>query len=251
MRIALFVTCLVDLFRPVVGHATVKLLEQSGATVVIPRGQTCCGQPAYNNGDRDSARLLARRVIDEFEGVDYVVVPSGSCGGMIKCHYPDLLAGDEQYAEKARQLAARCYELTRFLVEVADIQITNVVFNEQVTYHDSCSCLRELNIKSEPRQLLHAVKSLQLNEMEATEECCGFGGTFCVKYEELSINMVNNKVNHIEQSGANVVLAADMGCLMNIAGRIKRRGIDVRVYHIAEVLADMVQDNGIGGDSAQ
>lgn len=251
MRVALFVTCLVDLLRPSVGHAAVKLLEQSGCTVFIPRSQTCCGQPAFNNGDRKNARLLARQVIDAFEGYDYVVVPSGSCGGMIKCHYPDLLADDSEYSSKAIQLAKRCYELTSFLVDVADMELKNVSFNEKITYHDSCSCQRELGIKQQPRVLLNAVNNLELNEMQGTEECCGFGGTFCVKYDELSANMVDNKVNGIQQAGANVLLAADLGCLMNIAGRIKRRGLPVKVYHIAEVLAGMVEDYGIGGDKQE
>jgi len=248
MRVALFVTCLVDLFRPVVGTATVKLLEQSGCTVSIPLSQTCCGQPAFNNGDRKNARLLARQVIDAFESYDYVVVPSGSCAGMIKCHYPALLADDQKYSMKAIQLADHCYELTSFLVDVIDLKLKDISFNEKVTYHDSCSCQRELNIKHQPRALLKAMENLELKEMKGTEECCGFGGTFCVKYDELSAHMVDNKVDCIQRSGANILLAADMGCLMNIAGRIKRRELPVKVYHIAEVLAGLVEDDGIGGD---
>ena len=247
MRVALFVTCLVDLFRPAVGYATVKLLEQSGCEVLIPAGQTCCGQPAFNNGDIKNARLLARQVIDEFEDCDYVVVPSGSCAGMIKCHYPELLADDQKYSLKAIQLAERCYELTSFLVDVIDLKLENIFFNEKVTYHDSCSCQRELNIKHQPRVLLKAIENLELNEMQCTEECCGFGGTFCVKYDELSANMVDSKVECIQRTGANVLLAADLGCLMNISGRIKRRELPVKIYHIAEVLAGLVEDDGIGG----
>jgi L-lactate dehydrogenase complex protein LldE len=247
MKVALFVTCLVDLFRPSVGHATVKLLEQANCTVIIPVNQTCCGQPAYNNGDRKNAQRLARRVIDEFERFDYVVAPSGSCAGMIKCHYPTLLTDDPEYHSRAMRLAERCFELTSFLVDVIGFKLTAVSFNEDVTYHDSCSCQRELKIKTQPRELLGAVDQLRLNEMQGTEECCGFGGTFCVKYDELSAVMVNNKVNNIAASEANILLAADMGCLMNIAGMIKRRELPVRVYHVAEVLADLVQDDGIGG----
>lgn len=248
MRVALFVTCLVDLIRPSVGHATVKLLEQSGCKVSIPLNQTCCGQPAYNNGDRKHAQQLARRVIDAFEDYDYVVAPSGSCAGMIKCHYPELLANDSQYHHRASQLGDRVYELTSFLVEVAGLEIRDVAFNEVITYHDSCSSLRELNIKSQPRELLNMVDGLDLHEMQGTEECCGFGGTFCVKYGELSSAIVDYKVENIRRSGAKVLLAADMGCLMNIAGRIKRVGLPVRVYHIAEILAAMVNDQGIGGE---
>ena len=249
MRVALFVTCLVDLFRPSVGHATVKLLEQSDCTVVIPPRQTCCGQPAFNNGDKENAQQLARRTIDDFEHYDYVVVPSGSCAGMIKHHYPALLADDSNYSSRAVQLSEKCYELTRFLVDIIDIKISDVSFKETVTYHDSCSCLRELNVKNQPRNLLNFIEGLHLKEMQGTEECCGFGGTFCVKYEELSTTMVNNKVDNIKATNADVLLSADMGCLMNIAGRIKRRELTVKVYHIAEVLAGMVDDDGIGGDS--
>jgi len=248
MRVALFVTCLVDLFRPSVGHAAVKLLEQSGCKVSIPLNQTCCGQPAYNNGDRKHAQQLARRVIDTFEDYEYVVAPSGSCAGMIKCHYPELLANDPQYHYRASQLADRVYELTSFLVDVAGLEIRDVAFNEVITYHDSCSSLRELNIKTQPRVLLNMVDGLSLHEMQATEECCGFGGTFCVKYGELSSAIVDYKVENVRRSGANVLLAADMGCLMNIAGRIKRLELPVRFYHIAEILAAMVNDQGIGGE---
>ena len=248
MRVALFVTCLVDLFRPTVGHATVNLLEQSGCTVDIPTNQTCCGQPAFNNGDLKNSQRIAKQVIDAFEEYDYVVVPSGSCAGMIKCHYPVLLTDDEKYSSKASDLAKRCYELTSFLVDVAGLKLNNVSFNEKVTYHDSCSCQRELNVTQQPRDLLNKVKNLELNEMHGTEECCGFGGTFCVKYDELSATMVDSKVDNIQNSGANVLLAADMGCLMNISGRIKRRGLPVKVFHIAEVLAGQVNDDGIGGD---
>lgn len=246
-NVALFATCLVDLFRPSVGHAALKLLKQAGCTVVVPHGQTCCGQPAYNNGDKKNAQKLARQVIDEFNDYDYVVVPSGSCGGMIKCHYPELLKNDPEYHPKAVQLSKRCFELTSFLVDVLEYELTGASFGNSVTYHDSCSCQRELNIKSQPRALLRSVDGVTLKEMSGTEECCGFGGTFCVKYDELSIAMVDSKVANIRETGAEVLLAADMGCLMNIAGRLKRRDLPVRVYHIAEVLAGMVEDDGIGG----
>lgn len=248
MQVALFATCLVDLFRPSVGHAAIKLLEQAGCSVVVPPNQTCCGQPAYNNGDRKNARHLARKLIDEFSQYDYVVVPSGSCGGMLKCHYPELLIDDPDYHQKAVQLSERCFELTSFLVDVLGYTVNGVVFDKSVTYHDSCSCLRELNIKSQPRTLLRGVNKLAFNEISSTEECCGFGGTFCVKYDELSTTMVDNKVDSVRDSGAEILLAADMGCLMNIAGRIKRRGLGVKVYHVAEVLAGMVDDEGIGGE---
>lgn len=248
MQVALFATCLVDMFRPSVGHASLKLLQQAGCTVVVPPRQTCCGQPAYNNGDRKTARQLARSVIDEFAQYDYVVVPSGSCGGMIKYHYPELLLDDPEYHGKAVNLSQSCYELTAFLVDVLGFEPAGVIFDSRVTYHDSCSCLREWNIRSQPRSLLRCVNKLALNEMPGTEECCGFGGTFCVKYDELSIAMLDSKLQNIRESGADVLLAADMGCLMNIAGRMRRLGIPVRVYHIAEVLAGMGEDDGIAGN---
>lgn len=248
MQVALFATCLVDMFRPSVGHASIKLLQQADCTVVVPPGQTCCGQPAYNNGDRKTARQLARSVIDEFSQYDYIVVPSGSCGGMIKCHYPELLLDDPEYHGKAVKLSQNCYELTAFLVDVLGFKPAGVIFDSRVTYHDSCSCLRELNIRSQPRSLLRCINKLALNEMPRTEECCGFGGTFSVKYDELSIAMLDSKLQNIRESGADVLLAADMGCLMNIAGRMKRLGMPVRVYHIAEVLAGMGEGDGIAGN---
>lgn len=248
MRVALFVSCLVDLFRPSAAYASLKLLEQSGCTTSIPQNQTCCGQPAYNNGDRNNARQLAIQVIDTFSDFDYVVVPSGSCAGMVKCHYPALFVDDKEYFSKATRLAERCYELTSFLADVVELKLENLNFSEKVTYHDSCSCQRELKVKEQPRKLLKAVNDLELIEMKGTEECCGFGGTFCVKYDELSGHMVDKKVDSIKQTGANILLAADLGCLMNIAGRIKRRSLPVKVYHVAEILADMIDDDGIGGE---
>ena len=246
--VALFATCLVDLFRPSVGHAAIKLLQQANCKVIIPPKQTCCGQPAYNNGDKANAQQLAREVIDEFSQFDYMVVPSGSCGGMIKYHYPQLLINDPEYHQKAIQLSERCYELTSFLVDVAGFEHNGAVFDKTVTYHDSCSCLRELNIRSQPRALLRMVDRLNFIEMSGTEECCGFGGTFCVKYDELSIALADSKVGSIQQTGANVLLAADMGCLLNLAGRLKRRHVPIKVYHLAEILAGMVEDDGIGGE---
>ncbi|WP_290650639.1 (Fe-S)-binding protein [Aquisalimonas sp.] len=235
--VALFATCLVDLFRPSVGFASAQLLEQAGYAVDVPEAQTCCGQPAYNSGDRKHAKAIAKQVIESFRGYDYVVVPSGSCGGTITTHYPDLLRDEASWAQAARELAGRTWELTRFLVEVAHVEISGVQLDGVTTYHDSCAGLRELGIRTQPRQLLAGVEGLELREMADTDVCCGFGGTFCVKYPEISERLVSDKVSNIEATRADLVLAGDLGCLFNIAGRLKRMDKPVRAYHIAEVLA--------------
>lgn len=249
-RVGLFVTCLVDLFRPNVGFAAVKLLEDAGCRVEVPV-QTCCGQPAYNSGDTDTARDLARQMIAAFEGFDYVVLPSGSCTGMIKVHYPRLFEGDAEWEGRARQLAARTHELIRFLTDIRGVQRVDARFDRTVTYHDSCSSLREAGVRDEPRRLLAGVQGITLAEMPETETCCGFGGTFSVKYPEISGRVVADKVANIHASGAAVVLAGDLGCLLNIAGRLSRSGSPVRAYHVAEVLAGMADAPAIGeGDEA-
>ena len=193
-RVALFVTCLVDLFRPAVGFAAVKLLEQAGCRVEVPRGQTCCGQPAYNQGDRADAIALARQTIDALAGYDYVVAPSGSCAGMLKKHYPELFDAGSADGERARDLAARTHELIGFLVDVLGVSAIEAELPVRATYHDSCSSLRELGVRRQPRQLLASVRGLELAELADTEVCCGFGGTFCVKYPEISTKMVDDKV---------------------------------------------------------
>ena len=251
MRVALFATCLVDLLRPSVGFATVKLLQQADCEVIVPPTQTCCGQPAYNNGDKQTAIQLAKQVVDTFYNYDYVVIPSGSCGGMLKVHYPELLKDDPDYYIRARELAARCYELTSFLVDVLKHESFDATYNGQLTYHDSCSSLRELGIKQQPRRLLNNITGCQLNEMDDTENCCGFGGTFCVKYPAISTRMVDDKVNHIYKSGADTLVAADLGCLLNITGRIKHLGLRTKVFHVAEVLAGMAEGPGIGEDESK
>ncbi len=250
MRVALFATCLVDLLRPAVGFATVKLLEQAGCEVIVPLEQTCCGQPAYNNGDKQTALRLAKQVVDTFYIYDYIVVPSGSCGGMLKIHYPDLLQDEPDYSVKAKELAARCYELTSFLVDVLKHEAIEADYHGQLTYHDSCSSLREMGIQPQPRRLLNQVDGCQLKEMANTESCCGFGGTFCVKYPAISTRMVDDKINQIKQTGADTLVAADLGCLLNIAGRIQRLGLPVKVFHVAEVLAGMAQGPGIGEEES-
>ena len=241
-RVALFVTCLVDLFRPTVGFAAIKLLESAGCTVEVPRAQTCCGQPAYNSGDRAGAKAIAVQVITVFAGYDYVVAPSGSCAGMIRQHYPEAFADDPVMLPRAQELAARTWELVSFLADVRGMQAVAASWERTATYHDACSGLRELGFRDQPRLLLGSVEGLALRELPGAETCCGFGGTFCVKYPDISDKMVDDKAADITATGADAVLAGDLGCLLNIAGKLLRRGQSIEVRHIAEVLAGMTGD---------
>ena len=249
-RVGLFVTCLVDLMRPSIGFAAVKLLEQAGCSVEVPSAQTCCGQPAYNSGDKADAAKLARQTIAAFAGYDYVVAPSGSCAGMLKLHYPKLLAADPEWSGKANEFAERVHELISFLVDVRGIEAVDAVFQGRVTYHDSCSGLRELGIKDQPRQLLGSVKGLTLAEMADAEVCCGFGGTFAVKYPEISNAMVGKKTANTAAAEPDLMLAGDLGCLMNIAGKLKREGRQIQVRHVAELLAGEMSDPPIAGSKS-
>ncbi len=242
MRVGLFVTCLVDLMRPSIGFAALRLLEAAGCEVVVPPAQTCCGQPGYNSGDQKAAKALALKVLQEFDGCDYVVLPSGSCAGMIRVHYPALFKDDPVVIESIKRLSARTYELTDFLVNVAKLQNIPGNYSGSLTYHDSCSGLREMGVQAQPRALLARMPDVKLTEMRESTTCCGFGGTFSVKFGEISTRMADNKCEHIAQTGAGAIVAGDLGCLMNIEGRLRRRGdLDTRVLHIAEVLAG---DNG-------
>lgn len=244
-RVGLFVTCLVDLMRPSVGFAAVKLLEDAGCVVDAPV-QTCCGQPAYNSGDRGTARDLAERVIKAFEGFDYIVAPSGSCAGMLKVHYPELFADDPNWLPRANALAARTHELTSFLVDVLGVTRVEASFDGAVTYHDSCSGLRELGVKAQPRRLLSSMEGLILVEMNDSDVCCGFGGTFAVKYGDISGAIVEAKAKNVEAAQAPTLLAGDLGCLMNMAGKLSRDGKPIQVRHVAEVLAGMTEEPPIG-----
>lgn len=241
MRVGLFVTCLVDAMRPRIGFAALKLLEDAGYEVVVPKAQTCCGQPGYNSGDRAAAQGLARKVVAEFRDCDYVVVPSGSCGGMIKAHYGEALAEFPDLAREVAHLAARTYELTDFLVNVAQLRAVPGRFAGTITYHDSCSGLRELGVKAQPRALLAQVPGLSIKEMATPEQCCGFGGTFAVKYGEISSRIADQKCDDIATTGGvDAVVLGDLGCMLNIEGRLRRRGDHrTRVLHVAEVLAGM------------
>ena len=236
MRVALFVTCLVDLMRPRIGFAALELLEAAGCDVVVPQSQTCCGQPAYNSGDRATALALARKVLREFEECDYVVAPSGSCAGMIRTHYPDLFRDVPEELERASRVCARTYELTDFLVNVARLERVPGRFHGTVTYHDACAGLRELGIKLQPRALLAKLAGVTVIEMSQSEQCCGFGGTFCVKFGEISSRIADRKCDDIAATGAGTVVLGDLGCMLNIEGRLARRGDATQVLHVAEVL---------------
>ncbi|SOH93161.1 L-lactate dehydrogenase complex protein LldE [Monaibacterium marinum] len=242
-RVALFVTCLVDMFRPSVGFATVKLLEDAGCTVDVPEAQTCCGQPAYNSGDRKTAAEIAQQVILTFESYDYVVAPSGSCAGTIVKDYPSIVEG--AWVPRAQALAAKTHEITSFLVDVLGVNSVAAEIPRLATYHDSCSGLRGLGVKEQPRTLL-ASAGTTVREMEEAEVCCGFGGTFCVKYPDISASMVGDKVRNATTTGAELLLAGDLGCLMNMAGKATREGRGIEVRHVVEVLAGMTDTPAIG-----
>jgi L-lactate dehydrogenase complex protein LldE len=245
-RVGLFVTCLVDLYRPSVGFAAVKLIEASGCTVDVPATQTCCGQPAYNSGDKASTIEIAKATIAAFEKFDFVVAPSGSCAGMLKKHYPSLLKDDKSWGPRATTLAAKVHELVSFLVDVRKMTTVEARYDGTATYHDSCSGLRELGIKGQPRQLLASVKGLTLTEMEDNEVCCGFGGTFAVKYGDVSNAMVEKKTHNISAVKPDLLLAGDLGCLLNMAGKLKRQGSPIAVRHVAEILAQEMSDPALG-----
>ncbi|HVJ01759.1 MAG TPA: (Fe-S)-binding protein [Sphingomonas sp.] len=245
-QVALFVTCLVDAMRPRIGFAAIDVLEAAGCDVAVPQAQTCCGQPAFNSGDQADAATIARRTIEALEGFPFVVVPSGSCAGTIRVHYPELFADDPVWLPRAEALAARTWEILAFLDEVCGWRPENVALPTTATYHDSCSGLRELGVKAQPRRLLREVEGLSLKPLAGEETCCGFGGTFCVKYPAISNAIADEKAAAIEASGADLLLAGDLGCLMNMAGKLHRRGSPVRAMHTVEVLAGMGDGPAIG-----
>ena len=247
-HVGLLVTCLVDAMRPEIGFATLRLLEQAGCRVSVPEAQTCCGQPALNSGARGEAQALARRAVAAFEGFDYVVAPSGSCLGTVKAHYPELLADDPVWKARAEAVAAKSHEILAFLADVRGWQPQGVRFSARATYHHTCAGLRELGIYAQPLRLLERVEGLELLPLEAETACCGFGGTFAVKYPEISTAIVSDKTRQIAATGADTLLAADLGCLMNIAGKLSREGRgDIRVFHPVEVLAGMAEGQGVAG----
>ena len=236
--VALFATCLVDLFQPDVGFAAAHLLEKAGFDVSVP-DQACCGQPNFNSGDRDGAQQIALGMIERFAAYDYVVTPSGSCAAMIHHHYPTLFRGNSEATRAASDLAKRTWELTSFLVDVAGLSTVEATLDASVTYHDACSGLREMDIREQPRRLLSSVSGIELREMEQSDACCGFGGLFCVKYPDVSNRIAESKIDTIRATGADYVVAGDVGCLMQIEGKLHRLGENkIKVVHVAEILAN-------------
>lgn len=249
-RVGLFVTCLVDAMRPNIGFASLTLLEAAGCEVSVPQAQTCCGQPAFNSGDDATTRAIAKQIIAAFEPYDYVVVPSGSCASMIRTHYGDLFANDPDWAPRQAALSAKTWEILSFLSDVMQFTPTGVRYDGTATYHDSCSGLRDLGVQDQPRRMLAGVAGLDLIPLTDSDACCGFGGTFCVKYPDISNAIVAAKADRISDTGADTLLAGDLGCLMNMAGKLSREGRPVKAFHTVEVLAGMAKGGGIVGDGA-
>ena len=235
--VSLFVTCLVDQLFPPVGLAMADVLERIGYTIDFRQAQTCCGQPAFNSGHREPAREVARYFLDTFEDAEYVVVASGSCCSMISHHYADLFGHDSKMMERVHAMEAKTFEFSRFLLDVAEVDDVGAKLNRVATYHDSCHALRELGIKKGPRQLLSKVEGLELREMSIAEECCGFGGTFSVKFAEISGAMANTKIESIKQTEADLVVSIDSSCLMQLEGTMRKQGLAITTMHLAEVLA--------------
>lgn len=247
-QVGLFATCLVDALRPTIGFAAAKLLEDAGCIVSVPELQVCCGQPAYNTGDRKAAAAIARQTIALFEQFDYVVAPSGSCAAMLRLHFPDLLSDDPAWAPRAVALGEKCWELTAFLTDVRGVKAVESDFHGTVTYHDSCAGLRELGVQDQPRTLLASIDGLTMKDHPTADVCCGFGGTFCIKYGEISTAMTDAKIDAVLATGAGMVVAGDLGCLLAIAGRLSRRGDRVEARHVAELLAGMTDGPAITGE---
>lgn len=237
LHVSLFITCLGDQLFPAVGECAVAVLRRLGVEVAFDPAQTCCGQPAFNTGYREEARQVAARVLDIFREAEYVVAPSGSCAAMVRVFYPELFTGDPVRLRQAEELRGRFFEFSEFLVKVLKVEDVGASFRRRVTYHDSCHLLRELGIETEPRKLIRAVRGLELVEIEDNQSCCGFGGTFSVKFPEVSVAMAEDKLRAAADSGAEVIVANDSGCLMHLAGAIHRRGLPLQTMHLAELLA--------------
>ncbi len=236
-RVALFATCLVDLLYPEVGQAAAALLEDAGCEVAFPEGQTCCGQPAHNSGHPEAARRVARSLLEALQGAEAVVAPSGSCAAMVRVGLPQLFRGTREEA-RARDLAARTYELSEFLVDVLGVDRLEGHLRARATYHDACHGLRELGLGRQGRALLAGIEGLELVEMARAEACCGFGGTFSVKLPEMATAMADDKLAQAAETGAELLVAGDVGCLMHLAGRASRTGLPLRPVHLAVLLAE-------------
>ncbi|WP_368985450.1 (Fe-S)-binding protein [Caldifermentibacillus hisashii] len=235
MKVSLFITCISDIMFPNVGKNTVEILERLGCEVDFPTMQTCCGQPAYNSGYLEEAKGSMKQMIRAFKDAEYVVGPSGSCVGMIR-EYPHVFKGDPEWEKPAQELAAKTFELTQFIVDVLGVKDVGSTFKGKVTYHPSCHMTRILGVKDAPKILLQNVKGIEFVELPSGEDCCGFGGTFSVKKPEISAEMVKEKSRHVTETGAEYLVGGDMGCLMNIGGRMQREGKNVKVIHISEIL---------------
>lgn len=249
-NVGFFVTCLVDLYRPTVGFAAIELLTRAGCTVSVPEAQTCCGQPAYNAGDQKNAKAIAQQVIKAFESFDFVVAPSGSCAGMLKHHYTELFKEDPAWLPKAEALAGRTFELVSFLTDVCGLSKVDGKLPAKVAYHDSCAANREMQVHSQPRRLLSSLDGLELVELKNPNGCCGFGGLFSVKYGEISEQIVEGKVGEINEAAPDILVGPDLGCLLSMAGKLKRDGAAIEVRHIAEVLAGRLDTAPIAAPKA-
>lgn len=245
-HVALFVTCLVDFLRPSVGFAAASLIEMAKCDLFVPKHQTCCGQPAYNNGNRSLAVALAKQTITAAEAYDYIVVPSGSCAGMLKRQYPALLGDDPSWSSRSIGFSEKVHELTEFLCDVRNITKLSVNFDGKVAVQDSCSSIREMGLSKQPRKLLQLISGLELVDLPDAETCCGFGGTFSVKYPYISGAIASRKCDEIEAAGCDLLVSCDLGCLLNLAGRLKRQGSAVEVRHIAELLVGKTSSPAIG-----
>lgn len=245
-QVGLFVTCLADVMRPSIGFAAIQLLETAGCEVTVPSAQTCCGQPAFNSGDDQGAKKIAQQLIQQFEVFDYVVAPSGSCSSMIKVHFPELFQDDSHWLARSQALSAKTHELLSFLTDVCDFVPEKRQLQADYTYHHSCSGLRDMKVTTQPKKLLQSVEGLNHIELKGSTECCGFGGTFCVKYSDISNQIVEEKAGNIRATGANILLGGDWGCLMNMAGKLNREktaeDTNIVAMHTAEVLAGMAED---------
>jgi len=239
-KVGLFVTCLVNTMRPSIGFASITLLEQAGCTVEVPELQSCCGQPTFNSGDDEGTRQIAYQTIQQFEHFDYVVLPSGSCAAMIKKNFIEVFKDQPEWLARAKHLANKTHELLSFLVDICNFEPNGIELDGSFTYHDSCSGYRALNVYEQPRKMLSKVKGLDHNPLNSHSECCGFGGTFCVKYSDISNEIVTEKIENVLATKADYLLGGDMGCLMNIAGKLNREGHkEIKALHTAEVLAGL------------
>jgi L-lactate dehydrogenase complex protein LldE len=236
-KITLFIQCLVDTIYPEVAEAMVQVFRRLGISLTCPTDQTCCGQPAFNSGYRRQARIAAKHFIEVFEDSEIIVCPSGSCVNMVRHHYAELFQDSPLWLRRAQDLAGRTYEFSEYLVDILGVEDLGIRFNAKVTYHDSCHLLRGIGVKAQPRVLLANVAGIEFVEMHNSDTCCGFGGSFSIKYSDISNAMVTDKINNIIASGAHVVVGCDMGCLMNIEGKLSRMGSDIKVMHLSQILA--------------